>query len=426
MNILRSARIEGLWGDKDKRVELSFDPSVNFLIGANGSGKTTVLNLIASALSSDYDGLVRSPFSMLECVLYSPKTDAETTIGVFRNADEHSPRTSFNYVIHSKTDSHQNFELISPTPRYVLHSSVRQRNLLSSQFFDGDESPINELVNVKWVSVHRTPSKSRSDDRTSTESSVDRRLTSLSNQLVRYFSKLAAFRERETTRFLRQVLSALVYNASEFNPLAEHVEAVDLPHLQASIEDLIGTFLGAGAAKTTDRLKEHFQLAAKAQAASKGEGMRLQELIALAAVLPMQRMVEEWKNTQARQEDIARPQTNFMEVINSMYTNKVLSLTQRNELEIELRSGRHLPLSELSSGEKQLLILFSEALLQERKEFIYIADEPELSLHVNWQEQLTRNLLKINPNAQVIFATHSPDIVSQFGKNTIDMERSIS
>jgi predicted ATP-binding protein involved in virulence len=105
-----------------------------------------------------------------------------------------------------------------------------------------------------------------------------------------------------------------------------------------------------------------------------------------------------------------------------MYKNKSLSLNQRNELEVDLPSGKHLPLSELSSGEKQLLILFAEILLQEKSEYIYIADEPELSLHVTWQEQLTRNLLQINPNAQVIFATHSPDIVSHFGDKTLDME----
>ncbi|AWA06978.1 AAA family ATPase [Aeromonas hydrophila] len=76
----------------------------------------------------------------------------------------------------------------------------------------------------------------------------------------------------------------------------------------------------------------------------------------------------------------------------------------------------------LSEFPKQLLIVLGEALLQEKKPWIYIADEPELSLHVKWQESLVENLRAINPSSQIIFATHSPDVVSIFGNKIFDME----
>ncbi|WP_371864363.1 AAA family ATPase [Acinetobacter seifertii] len=93
---------------------------------------------------------------------------------------------------------------------------------------------------------------------------------------------------------------------------------------------------------------------------------------------------------------------------------------------METQSGKNLSLKQLSSGEKQLLIILGEAFLQEGKRFIYFADEPELSLHVFWQEHLVQHLKQLNPNAQIIFATHSPDIVSCFGENIIDMEQIIA
>jgi predicted ATPase len=77
----------------------------------------------------------------------------------------------------------------------------------------------------------------------------------------------------------------------------------------------------------------------------------------------------------------------------------------------------------LSSGEKQLLILFAEGLLQQNHEWIYIADEPELSLHVDWQTQLVDDLRSINPHAQILFATHSPDIVSSYSSQVFDMQK---
>jgi len=79
----------------------------------------------------------------------------------------------------------------------------------------------------------------------------------------------------------------------------------------------------------------------------------------------------------------------------------------------------------LSSGEKQLLIILGQSLLQENINHIYIADEPELSLHVEWQEKLVNSLKSVNPNSQIIFATHSPDIVGDFSNSVIKVEKAI-
>ena len=100
-----------------------------------------------------------------------------------------------------------------------------------------------------------------------------------------------------------------------------------------------------------------------------------------------------------------------------------MAINERNELYAIIGANKTLSLTELSSGEKQLVIILGEALLQKQSPSIYIADEPELSLHVSWQEKLTTNLRQVNPNAQVIFATHSPDIVGGFQDRVFDLEK---
>jgi predicted ATP-dependent endonuclease of OLD family len=40
-----------------------------------------------------------------------------------------------------------------------------------------------------------------------------------------------------------------------------------------------------------------------------------------------------------------------------------------------------------------------------------LMDEPEISLHFEWQKILLESILEINPNAQIIVATHSPAMV---------------
>ena len=70
----------------------------------------------------------------------------------------------------------------------------------------------------------------------------------------------------------------------------------------------------------------------------------------------------------------------------------------------------------LSSGEKQVLTLFVEALRAQMNSFI--VDEPEISMHIDWQRALIASLRELNPASQIIVATHSPEIMAD-----IDDER---
>lgn len=67
-------------------------------------------------------------------------------------------------------------------------------------------------------------------------------------------------------------------------------------------------------------------------------------------------------------------------------------------------------LEQLSAGEKQMLLILLTVFLMDRKPAVLLMDEPELSLHVTWQEKLITSLRKLNPNCQLILTTHSPSI----------------
>ena len=131
----------------------------------------------------------------------------------------------------------------------------------------------------------------------------------------------------------------------------------------------------------------------------------------------------EWKKLKKRQRAIYQPRDSFLTTINSMLQRKTLNINSTNEIYAETQSGKTLRPVDLSSGEKQLLIIMGEALLQKAAPWIYIADEPELSLHVDWQVVLIDNLRQMNPSSQIIVATHSPDIVSHYSKNIHNMEK---
>lgn len=73
-------------------------------------------------------------------------------------------------------------------------------------------------------------------------------------------------------------------------------------------------------------------------------------------------------------------------------------------------TGGNIQLEQLSSGEKQLLIILFRVFLMQKKSYILLMDEPEISLHIDWQNQLIDAIQILNPNAQIILSTHSPSI----------------
>ena len=54
---------------------------------------------------------------------------------------------------------------------------------------------------------------------------------------------------------------------------------------------------------------------------------------------------------------------------------------------------------------------------------IFIVDEPELSLHLSWQKQLVAIVHEINRNMQLVFATHSPEIIGKYRSRAIELEK---
>lgn len=54
---------------------------------------------------------------------------------------------------------------------------------------------------------------------------------------------------------------------------------------------------------------------------------------------------------------------------------------------------------------------------------IFIVDEPEASLHLEWQSKFVPAILKTNENIQVIFATHSPELIGKYREKAIKLKR---
>lgn len=102
----------------------------------------------------------------------------------------------------------------------------------------------------------------------------------------------------------------------------------------------------------------------------------------------------------------------FFKVVNRLFgkTNKTLTIDPWTNMLVFDNQGEKIQLYSLSSGEKQLLIILLRVFLMDNQPYILLMDEPEISLHIEWQYRLIEEIRALNPNCQIITSTHSPSL----------------
>ena len=113
----------------------------------------------------------------------------------------------------------------------------------------------------------------------------------------------------------------------------------------------------------------------------------------------------------AEAQRISEPKKKFQDMIDRLFADTGKKIV-RTENEIRFTQiGETLLPYQLSSGEKQILAILLTVLVEDNKPYVLFMDEPEVSLHVDWQQQLIDLILELNPNVQIILTTHSPAVI---------------
>jgi predicted ATPase len=116
-------------------------------------------------------------------------------------------------------------------------------------------------------------------------------------------------------------------------------------------------------------------------------------------------------NAQEKAQQLAQEKTHFQDLVDSLFrdTGKTIE-REKNELSFA-SFGESISPYKLSSGEKQMLIILLSVLVQNKRHYTLFMDEPEISLHIEWQQQLISLIRDLNPNTQIILTTHSPAVI---------------
>ncbi|HLP48855.1 MAG TPA: AAA family ATPase, partial [Candidatus Kapabacteria bacterium] len=123
-------------------------------------------------------------------------------------------------------------------------------------------------------------------------------------------------------------------------------------------------------------------------------------------------------------DDLAEKIDLMVKIINSRFLYKQLSINKKDGFVFKTTYGKTISAADLSSGEQHELVLLYEMLFKVTPNSLILIDEPELSLHVVWQQQFLKDLEQITRlvGFDILIATHSPDIINDRWDLTVELK----
>ena len=293
---IESFKIKKLWGYRD--IDRTFHKDVNILIGPNGSGKTTILNLLHSILSADLRSVLNVNFEQAEIGLRSFKGSSVRTIKV-DIGDEFLKLKVGQKEHRVPTDIFSHRRPTRPALRYFHERDNVIRNMLSEEI-DGE---LTALVPLVWLPVSRLLPVTEDEEERYTRKkpleSVDLRLEDLLEGLSRYHSILNAQLSERYRKFEHQVLSVILY--SKEHDQFRLIRNSTLYSFPTKVEkaQLLGAFESAGLLdeQMQSRINDHFATAERvvkriSENIDKNIGLDLEDVLVLPLIRRTQAMVK--------------------------------------------------------------------------------------------------------------------------------------
>ncbi|QHB69911.1 AAA family ATPase [Stenotrophomonas sp. 364] len=410
--------------------DMEFNEEITFLVGINGSGKTTSLRLLQAMLAFDLTTLLSIKFSELRVVINSESkffdyriiSDKKNLVFVMNGEDlghrvarlDDEKLAMYSkveriegYVEDQRVDLIQRMNQTFPAfmrlgrPLFLGLERRAARLDIEPFYFDEDVGVTSYSSKRSWASK-----------------GIVEGLDSSQFLIERAFRKYRKASDSIGARLTNTVVGSM-FDYIEFNPdelQGGDRNAADFRSLydrRREIEALAARLGGSAGAEK--QISEFFSKMQAVLEQSRGAAS-IEWLMNRSQIKRIHKLLEEMERQKTQAERFYVPIENFLDGINSFLrdSRKVASVDSIGKLKVT-QEGVDLPLSSLSSGEKQLLIMLAHAWFGRGSKGVLIVDEPELSLHLRWQERLVDEISK-GAKSQMIFATHSPEIIG-FKKN---------
>jgi predicted ATP-binding protein involved in virulence len=454
---LKQISIEGLFDVYNYNIPLNTDERVTIIIAPNGYGKTTIFKLIKATIDVDIEYIRKIPFNVFKIEFESKESleDIEeiSSIEIIKQlilcSNDEIPHELVKCNITKSGGKTEDYNL---TPDKYPKDDFELGNI--SRFIEiemqiervgvnkwkdlktGDILEISDLIKI--YGYRFPPSYSNLPDYYKLKDELKEIKVHLieSQRLMKYDSQTDYQEHDPNRKKVVPVQVVLEYSTD----LVKRIENKNSEYASIS-QKLDSTFphrliqnAGSDAVEILDE-KAIYERIQEIETKNKN----LMELGILESresnELPQENMTSERRrvltlyieDTEAKLsvfDDLARKMSLFKEIINKQFSNKSIEVKKSKGFVFKFKNGKVLTPEKLSSGEQHEVIINYELLFKTEENSIILIDEPEISLHIMWQEEIITNLLRIAElnKLNIIVATHSPQIIDDRWDLTVDLE----
>lgn len=420
---IKKLKIEKLHDYIDYDIE--FNDDVTFLYGNNGCGKTTILNILTSIITGRVYELSKYHFTSISLIYLSQNAESLKDITIKKNKDTSTIILNYN---------NKNHEIDIQGIR-IMNSRSEEVNEIEHFYFNEYSvlSDIKNEFNYIYLPLNRNGSINELSPRFS-------RRTHRLNNLASYYSDmtlidvaglvneaynrinftLSKINEKFSEELLKSFLDIEnISNSHQLLAYANKLNPSEITKIKNDYTDVLKA-IKKWDNTTEKKITDFFESLLNDVKKSESEAsFSIEILFKLSELIKITNVIEKAEKIEQSKINVLQPLSNFLTAVNKFINMKTIKkeICIDNEGQIYLKTPykKRVNLQQLSSGEKQIVTFFAYLIfgLQDTNQSLFIVDEPELSLHLQWQCQFVDTLLELNPNIQLIFATHAPEIIGR-------------
>lgn len=438
MSNLEGFTIKKLHGYKN--YNLKFKDNTLILVGENGAGKTTILRMLYYVISSQWSALAKINFEIIFLKVNGKKYSIKRT-DITRKFSYADKKYLLRLPVHIRKmvmellDNNNNMDNLPEIQLLCSRYNIPIHRILGGVAYEELEPEIESKDNnfkkakkelkalFSDIQVLYLPTYRRIEQELSTifkdidEDDIRTRQHFINHRRNPNYTELIEFGMRDVDRSINSSLEALKEFAREsLNTLTlgylgdvvdQKYEKLDIKQIKEASDEIITSILERIDSKIlSERSKKH--LSKTIENIKKGDKPNVHAKVICHYFIKLLNFQQELNEKEYRIQRFCDVCNSYMEDKYFQYTSSSFSfsiLPKKN-----INGVKSISTDQLSSGEKQIVSLFSHLYLSNNKNYFVMIDEPELSLSVTWQRQFLVDIKQGDFCTGLVAVTHSPFI----------------